>query len=121
MPRETTPCETARRPTGAEIFPIYSWGYTPGYIYLGSGTPSRLTVEQIIEIASTMRESFDVSRIEQHMMETSPDNLTAEKLEAMRSVGIGRLSMGGAVVRRCRTAQGHSISLRATRPKRPRG
>jgi len=41
-----------------------------------------------------MRESFDLSRIEQHMMETSPDTLTAEKLEAMRSVGIGRLSMG---------------------------
>jgi putative oxygen-independent coproporphyrinogen III oxidase len=69
-------------------------GYIPRYIYWGGGTPSRLTAQQISAIASALRESFDLSQIEQHMMETSPDTLTIDKLEMMRSIGITRLSMG---------------------------
>jgi coproporphyrinogen III oxidase-like Fe-S oxidoreductase len=69
-------------------------GYTARYIYWGGGTPSRLTAQQISDVASALSESFDLSHIEQHMMETSPDTLTKEKLEMMRSIGITRLSTG---------------------------
>lgn len=69
-------------------------GYTPKYIYWGGGTPSRLEPEQILEIVSTLRETFDLSSLIQHAMETSPESLTIPKLEAIRAAGVERLSMG---------------------------
>jgi putative oxygen-independent coproporphyrinogen III oxidase len=69
-------------------------GYTPKYIYWGGGTPSRLEPEQIVEIVNTLRESFDLSSLVQHAMETSPETLTIPKLEAIKKAGVQRLSMG---------------------------
>jgi len=68
--------------------------YTPKYIYWGGGTPSRLEASQIKEIVSALKEAFDLSSLQQHMMETSPETLTPEKLEVMRALGIERISMG---------------------------
>lgn len=69
-------------------------GYKPKYIYWGGGTPSRLQADQILQIVSVMNDSFDMATLQQHTMETSPDTLTMEKLEAIHSAGIQRISMG---------------------------
>lgn len=69
-------------------------GYTPKYIYWGGGTPSRLQSSQIREVVSVLKESFDLSSLQQHMMETSPETLSMEKLETILSLGIERISMG---------------------------
>lgn len=69
-------------------------GYIPKHIYWGGGTPSRLDTEEIIKIISTLKECFDLHSLEQHMMETSPETLTLDKLEAMRSAGVRRISVG---------------------------
>jgi oxygen-independent coproporphyrinogen-3 oxidase len=69
-------------------------GYRPKYIYWGGGTPSRLSPEQISRIVSVMNDSFDMATLQQHTMETSPETLSPEKLGAIRSAGIQRISMG---------------------------
>lgn len=69
-------------------------GYKPKYIYWGGGTPSRLNTEQILQIVATIRQSFDLSTMQQHTMETSPETLDPEKLAAIRAAGIERISMG---------------------------
>ena len=69
-------------------------GYTPKYIYWGGGTPSRLQSSEISEVVSVLKESFDLSSLQQHMMETSPETLSMEKLETLLSFGIERVSMG---------------------------
>lgn len=69
-------------------------GYTPKFIYWGGGTPSKLDAAQIAQIVATLGESFDLSSLQQHAMETSPETLTQEKLNAIRATGIERISMG---------------------------
>nr|QEO74824.1 Radical SAM domain protein [uncultured bacterium] len=69
-------------------------GYTPKFIYWGGGTPSKLDAEQVARIIEALRESFDLSALEQHAMETSPETLTQEKLNRLRALGVERLSMG---------------------------
>lgn len=74
--------------------PLNSLRYEPAHIYWGGGTPSMLSGDEIQQIVETLARSFDLSGIEEHTMETSPETLTIEKLRAMRSAGINRVSMG---------------------------
>ena len=45
-------------------------------------------------IMSALEDSFDVSRVEQHSVETTPNDLTVEKVEAMVALGVDRVSVG---------------------------
>ena len=69
-------------------------GYIPKFVYWGGGTPSRLDSDEMLEIVTALHDSFDLSQIEEHAMETSPETLSITKLEAMRSLGVNRISMG---------------------------
>lgn len=73
---------------------LMEMGYTPRYIYWGGGTPSKLEPEEVEKISATLRESFDLTEIEEHTIETSPETLTMPKLKAMLASGIRRISMG---------------------------
>lgn len=63
-----------------------------GTIYFGGGTPSLLEVEQIERILSPLippsREGVEIT------LEANPGDLTLEKLQALRAIGINRLSIG---------------------------
>lgn len=69
-------------------------GYDARYIYWGGGTPSKLEADELIQVMAALNESFDLSRIDEHTMETSPETLTLDKLRTVRSFGINRISMG---------------------------
>lgn len=69
-------------------------GYVPRYIYWGGGTPTRLDGPQFRQIVGALGESLDLSRVKEHVMEATPDSLSVPQLEAMRDVGVGRISMG---------------------------
>jgi oxygen-independent coproporphyrinogen-3 oxidase len=73
---------------------LMDMGYTPKLMYWGGGTPSKLEAEDMAEIVAALRDSFDLSRVEEHTVEISPDSITAQKLETMRSLGVNRISMG---------------------------
>ena len=59
-------------------------------IYIGGGTPSMLTAEQIQTILATIG-TKDATEI---TMETNPGDLSSEYLHAIRRAGINRLSVG---------------------------
>lgn len=69
-------------------------GYHPRFVYWGGGTPSRLEAKEILAIARSLARSFDLTDVEEHSLEASPDTLSRAKLEAMRVAGVNRLSIG---------------------------
>ena len=73
---------------------LLSLGYDARYMYWGGGTPSKLEAEELIQIMSALKQAFDLSHIDEHTMETSPETLTLDKLRAIRALGINRISMG---------------------------
>jgi oxygen-independent coproporphyrinogen-3 oxidase len=69
-------------------------GYRPVCIYWGGGTPTRLSETELVLLARTLRDSFDLSALRQWSMETTPYDLTPGKLAAARDAGIDRISVG---------------------------
>ena len=76
-------------------------------IYIGGGTPTTLTRDQMDRLLCTLRESFDLSRCVEFTVEGGrPDTLDQEKLEAIAARGVGRMSinpqtMTDSVLRAC--------------------
>ena len=101
-------------------------------IYLGGGTPSQLTVEELEEIFTYIYKVYRVKPDAEITLEANPDDLTPEYVDALRSLPVNRLSMGIQTFRedtlkllhrrhtarqaveafhRCREAGFHNISI----------
>lgn len=64
-------------------------------VYLGGGTPSILTLEQLQRIFDCIRCHFDLSQMEEVTMEANPEDLSEEYLSGLRALAfINRLSIG---------------------------
>jgi len=63
-------------------------------IYFGGGTPSLLPQADIELLLSKLRDTFPVNPDAEITLEANPDDLTPEKLDALRAAGINRLSIG---------------------------
>ncbi|MCC0647002.1 radical SAM family heme chaperone HemW [Clostridioides sp. ZZV15-6598] len=63
-------------------------------IFIGGGTPSILTSEEIREVFVSIKEKFNIYKNAEITIECNPGTLTLEKLETMKEVGINRLSIG---------------------------
>jgi oxygen-independent coproporphyrinogen III oxidase len=63
-------------------------------IYFGGGTPSLLSNEQLTEILKAVRQNYIVNANAEITLEANPDDITAEKLEGWKTLGINRLSIG---------------------------
>lgn len=63
-------------------------------IYLGGGTPSILGIEELNRIFKRLSEFYDFDQSAEITLEANPDDLTFEKLEALRQTPINRLSIG---------------------------
>jgi len=73
---------------------INALGYVAPLVYWGGGTPSILEPEEITRLGNALRESFDLSGVREYSVESSPETLTRAKLEAFRSIGVNRVSIG---------------------------
>lgn len=63
-------------------------------VYMGGGTPTVLTPEQMDRVLSTARSSFDFGKIMELTVEAGrPDTITPEKLEVMKKNGVDRISI----------------------------
>lgn len=62
-------------------------------IYFGGGTPSQLPVEHLLRILNCIYNIYNV-RAKEITVECNPDDITAELLTSLRSMGVNRLSMG---------------------------
>ncbi|MCC0629966.1 MULTISPECIES: radical SAM family heme chaperone HemW [unclassified Clostridioides] len=63
-------------------------------IFIGGGTPSILTSNEIREVFTSIKEVFNIDENAEITIECNPGTLTIEKLKAMKDVGINRLSIG---------------------------
>jgi len=63
-------------------------------IFVGGGTPSLLTVEEIEMLGQVVHENFDMTGIEEFSIEANPGTLVNEALFKWRSIGVNRISMG---------------------------
>ena len=63
-------------------------------IFIGGGTPSLLSGEQIGELMNRIREQFVLAQDAEITMEVNPGTATAQKLRDFYGAGINRLSIG---------------------------
>lgn len=63
-------------------------------IYLGGGTPSILDEKDLERVFSALHANFALDRVAEVTLEANPDDLTEDKLNALKALGINRLSIG---------------------------
>jgi oxygen-independent coproporphyrinogen-3 oxidase len=63
-------------------------------IYFGGGTPSLLQIPEIEDIINSIRNTFPLDQSCEITLEANPDDLDPSILQAYRSIGINRLSIG---------------------------
>ena len=69
-------------------------GRTPSFVYFGGGTPSYLSSRQLTRLAEGMSRLADWRRAEEITFECEPGTLSEHKLQALREMGVTRLSLG---------------------------
>ena len=79
------------RATAAEIRAL---GLRIVSVYMGGGTPTTLSAEQLDCLCSALEKEFDLSQIREYTVEAGrPDTITAEKLQVLRRHGVDRVSV----------------------------
>lgn len=68
--------------------------YTIVSIFLGGGTPSILTGQQLRDIFEAIGETFSLEKDAEITMEMNPGTVTRQKLKEYKACGINRLSIG---------------------------
>lgn len=69
-------------------------GLTLSGVYIGGGTPTTLTAEQLSVLCGAIRQRFDFSRCTEFTVEAGrPDTIDLEKLTALRAAGVTRVSI----------------------------
>ncbi|MCI5604156.1 MAG: coproporphyrinogen dehydrogenase HemZ [Clostridia bacterium] len=63
-------------------------------IYIGGGTPTTLSAEQLTQIFTALKKNFDFSKIKEFTLEAGRvDTITKEKLAAAKKGGVNRISI----------------------------
>lgn len=69
-------------------------GMTAESVYIGGGTPTTLDKSQLFGLLGKIKECFDLSHVKEFTVEAGrPDTITEEKLSAIMSHGIKRISI----------------------------
>lgn len=63
-------------------------------IYIGGGTPSLLTCQQLYRVVHTIFDNFDIYENAEFTIEANPNSITQEKLKCWKDLKINRLSIG---------------------------
>ena len=64
------------------------------FVYFGGGTPSYISAEDLRRLATRVRAALPWDGAEEVAFECEPGTLTRTKLEAIRDIGVTRLSLG---------------------------
>lgn len=63
-------------------------------VYIGGGTPTVLTAEQLKRVTDTLSENFDITDKTEYTIEAGrPDSITPEKLDVIKNCGAQRISI----------------------------
>lgn len=63
-------------------------------VYLGGGTPSLLTPEQVGRLLQTIRDGFELNPGAEITLEVNPGTIDADYFQELRKTGVNRLSIG---------------------------
>ncbi len=63
-------------------------------IYLGGGTPSLLSIQELRQILITIKNNFNVIEDAEITLEVNPDDIDPKRLAEWQNAGINRLSVG---------------------------
>lgn len=75
-------------------------------VYIGGGTPSSLSAQQLNALVCKVRETFPAADLKEFCVECGrPDSITEEKLAALKAAGVGRISINP------QTMRDHTLSL----------
>ncbi len=64
------------------------------FVYFGGGTPSYISVRQLQGLVDRVQAAMPWTGVEEVTFECEPGTLTQSKLEAIRAIGVTRLSLG---------------------------
>jgi oxygen-independent coproporphyrinogen III oxidase len=76
----------------AETLPHHGLSFKT--LYLGGGTPSLLGEIGLLKLMNGLRQTFDFTGVTEATMEANPESATAELLQAARTSGLNRISIG---------------------------
>lgn len=68
--------------------------YTVDTVFMGGGTPSILSSEQLKSIIDAVHSNFKLSSDAEFTIEANPGTVSLSKLKALRGAGVNRLSLG---------------------------
>lgn len=63
-------------------------------IYLGGGTPSQLSAQQLTKLFAAIKQNYNYTKDMEITMECNPDDVTEEFCETLRLLPVNRISMG---------------------------
>ncbi|MFC0188126.1 radical SAM family heme chaperone HemW [Fictibacillus aquaticus] len=63
-------------------------------LFIGGGTPTALSAEQLDIFLAAVARHFPVSDVKEYTVEANPEQTTKEKLEVLKKHGVNRLSIG---------------------------
>ncbi len=69
-------------------------GRAPRFVYFGGGTPSYISVKHLESLVARLRAAIPWDGVEEVTFECEPGTLTRAKLEAIKRIGVTRLSLG---------------------------
>jgi putative oxygen-independent coproporphyrinogen III oxidase len=79
---------------GQEIRATASNGVSLQTVFLGGGTPSLLTVDQLEQVLTALQQQFGIAPDAEISMEIDPDTFDRDRLQGYRAVGVNRVSVG---------------------------
>ncbi|MCR5735310.1 MAG: coproporphyrinogen dehydrogenase HemZ [Lachnospiraceae bacterium] len=66
----------------------------PDTVYIGGGTPTTLSPDELYEIIDKLYNKLDLSRVREFTVEAGrPDSITEEKLSVLKELGVTRISI----------------------------
>lgn len=63
-------------------------------IYLGGGTPSLLSADEVMRMTDVIAQNFDISGLQEFTIETNPDDLSPQYIKSLRGTQVNRFSIG---------------------------
>ncbi|MGE3850851.1 MAG: radical SAM family heme chaperone HemW [Planctomycetota bacterium] len=66
----------------------------PRTVFIGGGTPSALTMDELRELMAILHDTFDLSKVVEWTVEANPNSLTREKAKLLADAGVTRMSIG---------------------------
>ena len=86
--------EALEKEIAATAAQINALGLRVVSVYMGGGTPTTLSAEQLDRLCTVLEDEFDLSAVREYTVEAGrPDTISADKLRVLRAHGVGRVSV----------------------------